>query len=94
MSGASLSPAYSITPARYAGRWNGKPQVVVCCPSDTMLKTRAARLIGNGLKGRYSRRERGYVVSPSKAAKFESLFAAGYDASTWDGALIAPPVSA
>lgn len=81
---------YTITPARYAGRWNGKPQMAVCCPSDTMFKTRAARLIGDGLKGRYSGRESAYIVSPAKARKFEMLYAAGYDANSYSGELIAP----
>lgn len=85
--------AYTISPARYAGRWNGKPQMAVRCPSDTTFKTRAARLIGDGLKGRYSGREHAYIVSPAKARKFEKLYADGYDASTFTGALIAPVVT-
>lgn len=78
---------YTIQPARYAGRWNGKPQLAVkCWPSGDGYKTRAMRLIGDGLNGRYSRRESAYIVSPTKAAKFESLYAAGYDASAITGA--------
>jgi hypothetical protein len=84
---------YSIRPARYAGRWNGKPQLAVhCVGNGTGMKDRAQRLIGDGLKGRYSGRERAYIVSPSKAAKFEQLFAEGWDANSWSGALIAPPL--
>lgn len=81
---------YTTSPARYAGRWNGKPQVAVRCPSPDGYKTRAARLIGDGLKGRYSRREHAYIVSPAKAAKFERLYAEGWDASSFTGALVPP----
>lgn len=83
--------AYSISPARYAGRWNGKPQFVIRCQSNgTGFKTRAHRLAGDGLKGRWSRREGGYVVSPTKVAKFEKLYAEGWDACVMTGALEAP----
>lgn len=85
---ASAAP-YSIKPAKYAGRWNGKPQMAVSCPSADIFKSRAARIMG-ALNARYSGRENAYIVSPAKAAKFERLFAEGWDASTWSGALIAP----
>jgi hypothetical protein len=81
---------YTIGPAKYAGRWNGKPQMAVRTPSPDDYKTRAARLIGDGLKGRYSGREHAYIVSPTKAAKFEKLFAEGWDANSYSGELIAP----
>lgn len=81
--------AYSITPAKYSGRWNGKPQMAVSCPSDTMFKSRAARIMC-ALKARYSHRERAFIVSPTKAAKFERLFAEGWDATTFEPKLIAP----
>lgn len=81
---------YSITPARYAGRWNSKPQFIVRCPSNDGYKTRAARLIGDGLNGRWSGREGGYVVSPTKVTKFERLYAEGWDASTVTGKLKEP----
>lgn len=84
---------YTIKPAKYSGRWNGKPQMAVSCPSDTMFKSRASRIMG-ALNARYSGRERAFIVSPTKAAKFETLFAAGYDANTWSRELIAPTVSA
>jgi hypothetical protein len=86
---------YTINPARYAGRWNGKPQMAVhCTPNGTGFKTRAMRLIGDHLNGRYSGRERAYIVSPAKVRKFEQLFAHGYDANSWNGALIAPRAEA
>lgn len=81
---------YTISPAKYAGRWNGKPQLAVRCPSDDMFKSRAARIMG-ALNARYSGRERAYIVSPAKAAKFERLFAEGWDGNTFSRALIAPP---
>ena len=65
---------YSIQPAAYA-----KGQLLIKAPSTTGLKSRAARLLG-GLKGRWTNRERGYVVSPAKAKKFEKLFRDGWDA--------------
>lgn len=79
---------YSITPARYAGRWNGKPQMAVHCVSDgSGYKNRAQRLIGDGLKGRWSGREKAYICSPTKAAKFEKLYAEGWDACVMTGRL-------
>jgi hypothetical protein len=82
---------YTIAWARYAGRWNGKPQMAVHCRSDgSGMKTRAMRLIGDGLKGRYSGRENAYIVSPTKAARFERLYAEGWDASFITGALEPP----
>jgi hypothetical protein len=84
-------PGYTISPARYAGRWNGKPQVAVRCESDgSCMKTRAMRLIRDGLNARYSGREKAYIVSPAKAAKFERLFAEGWDACVMKRELEAP----
>lgn len=80
---------YIIAPARYS-----KGNMCVSCPSPDGFKTRAARLIGDALKGRYSGREKGYIVPPSKAKKFERLHAEGWDASTVTGELIAPRVIA
>lgn len=76
---AYLAPI--VSPARYAGRWNGKPQCAVRCPSDgSGMKTRAMRLAG-ALKARYSRREDAYIMSPTKAAKLVKLYAEGRDAN-------------
>lgn len=78
--------AYTIRPARYA-----KGQMAVHTVSDgSGFKTRADCLIGDHLKGRYSGRERAYIVSPSKARKFEKLYAEGYDANCVSGDLIKP----
>ena len=80
------TPAYVIRPARYA---KGK-FVVHTSPDGTGWKTRAARLIGDGLNGRYSGRSHGYIVSKATADEFESLYAAGWDANAVTGALEAP----
>ena len=78
MNDAHLAPV--VSPARYAGRWNGKPQCAVRCPSDgTGFKTRAMRL-ASALNARYSGREHAYIMSPAKATKLVKLYAAGRDA--------------
>lgn len=70
----TTNPAYTIAPARYAGRWNGKPQMAVRCISDgSGWKTRAMRICDE-LKARYSNRENAYIMSPTKAKKFVELF--------------------
>lgn len=74
-------PGFTIHPARYAGRYNGKPQVAVHCVSDgSGYKTRAMRLC-SALNGRWSGRERAYIMSPAKAAKLRALFDAYCDPS-------------
>jgi hypothetical protein len=76
---------YTITPARYA-----KGQMLVRCPSGDGYKTRAARLIGDGLKCRFSGRCGGYIASPAKARRFERLYAEGWDASSVTGKFYPP----
>lgn len=83
------NPNYSIQPARYA-----KGMLAVRCPSNTGYKTRAARLLGDGLKCRYSNRELSYIVPPTKLARFEVLFAEGWDACSFSGKLEAPRIAA
>lgn len=78
-------PEYTITPARYA-----KGKMAVRCPSATGYKTRAARLIGDGLGCRWSGRSRAYIASPAQAARFERLYRAGFDASSFTGLLEHP----
>lgn len=77
--------AYTIGPARYA-----TGQMIVQCAPDGAFKSRAARLIGDGLRCRYSKRCRGYIASPSKAKRFEALYTAGYDASVLTGEVYLP----
>jgi hypothetical protein len=80
-----MCDAYTIAPARYS-----KGDFAIRCPSDTGLKTRAARLIGDGLNCRHSGREKAYIASASKVKKFEKLYAAGWDACVITGKLEAP----
>lgn len=76
---------YTISTARYA-----KGMKLVRIPSENGFKTRAARLLGAGLRARYPNREAGYGASPAKTAKFERRFAAGWAAAALTGALLAP----
>lgn len=66
---------YTVSPARYA-----KGKMAVRCPSKDGWKSRAARLAGAIARGRYTGRERAYIMSPTAAAKFERLFLEGWDA--------------
>ena len=69
---------------------NAKPGFAVRCPpSPDGRKTRAARLLGDGLKAPNSRR-RGYTATASKFARFEKLYAEGWDACVMTGVLIPP----
>ena len=80
-----MSEDYEIRPARYA-----HGQMLVTCRSDgTGWKTRAMALCG-ALNGRWTNRERGYIMSPTKAAKFEKMYAAGWSGNVVSGDLIAP----
>lgn len=64
-----------------------KGMYIMQCPSNDGYKTRAARLIGDGLNCSYSRQAGGYVVSPSKLEKFKRLLAANVDACVITGKL-------
>lgn len=78
-------PGFTISPARYAKR-----QMAVSCASNgSGFKTRAMRLCC-ALNGRYSSRERSYMMSATKAAKLQRLYDEGYDATTMSQRLIAP----
>lgn len=71
-------------------RWRDpKLMVKVIFPKGDGYKTRAQRLLRDGLKCYYSHRL-GYVASPAKFAKFERLYAEGWDACVMTGALQAP----
>jgi len=72
-------PGFTISRARYA-----KSQMAVKCESDgSGYKTRAMRLC-SALNGRWSNREKAYIMSASKAAKFQELFNNGRDADLGD----------
>lgn len=77
---------YTLRPARYA-----KGKQALSTPSTDGWKTRAGRLAERLANGRYSGREHAYIFSSSAAARFERLFALGWDASPFDGALLPPP---
>jgi hypothetical protein len=76
--------AFTIQPARYA-----KKMMAVSCPSEGGYKSRAARLAHSMARGRYTHRERAYLMSQSRARDFEKLYALGWDAG-YDGTLEAP----
>lgn len=75
---------YTITDARYA-----KGKKAVRCPSITGYKTRACYLAHRLANGRYTGRERAYIMSPAAAARFEKLYAEGWDVS-FSGVLTPP----
>jgi len=70
-----MTTPYTITPARYS-----KDNFIVRTQADGSWKSRACRLIGDGLNCRWTGREKGYVASASKVRKFERLYAEGWDA--------------
>lgn len=69
-----MTTPYTITPARYS-----KGNFIVQTHNESMWKGRAERLIHDGLKCRYTGRERGFVASAAKVRKFEEQYAAGWD---------------
>lgn len=67
---------FTIHHARYA-----KYQIAVHCISDgSGMKTHAMRLCC-ALKGRWTNREKAYIMSLPKAKKFLSLYESGWDAT-------------
>lgn len=84
-------PAEYIAIPITLGRWghNPRPGFSVRCPSTDGWKTRAARLLQDGLRAKWSSR-RGYAISAAKFAKFERLYAEGWDASVMTGKLVSP----
>lgn len=76
---------FEVRDARYAE----KQKAVHCTFDNSGFKTRAMRLC-EALNGRYSNRERAYIMSARKAERLVSLFEAGYDAGFLSRELIAP----
>jgi hypothetical protein len=76
-------PGYTVREARYA-----RGMFLVGAPSGTGFKSRAACLLG-ALRCRFTHRERGYIVSPAKLARFERLYFLGHDAD-WFGSFVSP----
>lgn len=74
-----------IKPARYAKR----QMAVHCAENGSGFKTRAMRLC-DYLNGRWSNRERAYIMSATKADRLKRLHAAGFDATFIDSRLISP----
>ena len=79
------SSDYTVTPARYA-----KSMMLVKSPPSDGFKTRAARLAEAIAHGRYTHREGGYVMTKPAAARFEKLYAEGWDANSVTGELRPP----
>lgn len=71
-----MSANYTITPAQYA-----KNSIAVRCPSDNGFKSRPARVV-EALHGRWSNREKAYILAASKEARLRQLIDGG-----WDGRL-------
>ena len=72
----SKEPGFEAKPARYA-----KGQVAIHAKSDDSgFKTRAMRL-AEGVGGRWSNREKAYIMSQSKADKLKDLHDKGHDYS-------------
>lgn len=69
--------SYSITPSRYAAE-----SVIIRPVSDDGWMTRAHRLAATF--GRWSGREKGYVVKSTRVIKFEAMYAAGYDGGRFE----------
>lgn len=67
---------YTISQARYA-----KNSIAVHCESDGGFKTREARVV-EAMNGRWSNREKAYIMAASKEQRLHQLIAAG-----WDGRL-------
>lgn len=67
--------AISVSPAKYA-----KNQIAVRCVSLDGFKSRASRL-AEGLNGRWSNREKAFIMSPSKVEKLKSMLSSGEDYS-------------
>ena len=76
---------YRIFPAKYAKR----QFVISPTPDGSGFKTRAGRL-AEAVGGRWVNRSRGYHVSEVRAQRFIRLFEEGWDASTYNKALIPP----
>lgn len=66
----------TFTPARYA-----KNQVCATPKAGGFFMGRAGRLAAALSKRRYSTREKGYIISPSKAERLQALLMAGCDAN-------------
>jgi hypothetical protein len=84
---------YTITPARYAkGMMCVRPNDEINHSEYMTFKGRASRLCDH-LRGRWTHRDGGYIMSPTKAARFEKLYAEGWSAHSFSGELYKPATS-
>lgn len=72
---------YKIRPASYA-----KNMIAISTtPDGSGMKTRAAYLATTLANGRYSNRERAYLMSKQKATQFVALYDQGFTATIMSG---------
>lgn len=83
--GDKMSGTFTIGKARYA-----KNKVAIRTPSNDNFKTRAARLIGDGIGAKWSNREKAYIASPAQAEKFVDLLGKGYSGNVIYGGITPP----
>jgi hypothetical protein len=69
---------FTVSPARYA-----KGKMIVRAPSTDGYKTQAGR-IAEAVGGKYSGREKGYVMAPTRAKLMEHLMDVGAEANIMD----------
>lgn len=81
-----MEKEYVILPAKYAK----KMFKIQTRPDGSGYKTRADRLAASLANGRYTHRERAWIMSEKKAGKFEDLYNKGFDACIITGELIQP----
>lgn len=74
----------AVKPARYA-----KGMMLVQAPGLAGFKSRGSRL-AEALKGKWTHREKGYVMSKAKAEKLKKLYDEGWDADFMSKELIPP----
>jgi hypothetical protein len=75
--GEGAEHSFTVSPARYA-----KGKVVIHCHENGHgTKTRAMRIIGDGLGAKWAGRENAYIASSAQSERLQRLFDAGFDAS-------------
>lgn len=74
----------SVVPARYA-----KGKMALSAPPDGDWAS-SAQLLAQAVGGRYSNRERAYIVSPKQAQRVRDLARRGYTANPVSGEIYKP----
>ena len=77
-------PLITIKPARYA-----KNMMLIQVPSEGGWKNRGQRL-AEAVGGRWTHRERGFIMSKTKAKRFMRFYEEGWDAEFMSNKLIPP----